>query len=215
MPAPRTEGTVSMVRRAVARLSPIALGAILLSLVSSCGDSPTAPTPVLQTETFTGTLQPLGIDYKTFAVVYAQSSTDLSVIVNSLTTVASSTPVTGITIGVGFGSVSGSTCSLQVQTPVANLGQELLRAQRRFARDLLRPDVRLPDRHDWLHVSADRGGDLLDDGQALLRVRARASRSSRSRSLRVRSAARSNSARASSSRPRLASRSPRTAGRRW
>ena len=111
----------------MARLSPIALGAILLSLVTSCGgsSSPTAPTPVLQTETFTGTLQPLGVDYKTFAVAYAQSSTDLSVIVNTLTTVAGSTAVTGITIGVGFGAVSGSTCSLQVQTPVATLGQEL------------------------------------------------------------------------------------------
>lgn len=115
-----------MVRRAVARLFPIVLGAILVSL-ASCGGggSPTAPTPVLQTETFTGTLQPLGVDFKTFGVVYAQSSTDLSVIVNSLATVANATPVTGITIGVGFGSVSGSTCSLQVQTPIANLGQEL------------------------------------------------------------------------------------------
>jgi len=115
-----------MVRRAVPRLFPIALGAILLSLVASCGgDSPTAPTPVQQTEIFTGTLQPLGTDYKTFAVVYTQSATDLSVVVSSLTTVVNSAPVTGITIGVGFGSVSGSTCSLQVQTPVANLGQEL------------------------------------------------------------------------------------------
>ena len=114
-----------MVRRAVARLFPIALAAILLSLVASCGDSPTAPTPVQQTETFTGTLQPLGTDYKTFAVVFTQSATDLSVVVSSLTTVANSAPVTGLTIGVGFGSVSGSTCSLQVQTPVANLGQEL------------------------------------------------------------------------------------------
>jgi hypothetical protein len=115
-----------MERRAMARLAPIALGAILLALVTSCNsDSPTAPSPVLQTETFTGTLQPLGIDFKTFAVAFTQSSTDLSVIVNTLTTVAGSTPVTGITIGVGFGSVTGSTCSLQVQTPVANLGQEL------------------------------------------------------------------------------------------
>jgi len=109
----------------MARLSPLALGAILLTFVSSCGDNPTAPTPVLQTETFTGTLQPLGTDYKTFAVVHSESTTDLSVIINSLTTVAGSTPVTGITIGVGFGTPSGSTCSLQLQTPVATLGQEL------------------------------------------------------------------------------------------
>ena len=109
----------------MARLSPIALGAILLALVTSCNSNPAAPSPVLQTETFTGTLQPLGLDFKTFAVAYTQSSTDLSVIVNSLTTVAGSTAVTGITIGVGFGAVSGSTCSLQVQTPVATIGQEL------------------------------------------------------------------------------------------
>ena len=114
-----------MHRRAAARLSPIALGAILLGLVTSCNSNPTAPTPVLQTETFTGTLQPLGVDIKTFAVVYTQSTTDLSVIVNSLTTVAGSAPVTGITIGIGFGALSGSTCSLQIQTPVATLGQEL------------------------------------------------------------------------------------------
>jgi hypothetical protein len=114
-----------MHRRAAARLSPIALGAILLGLTSSCNKTPTAPTPVLQTETFTGTLQPLGLDVKTFAVVYTQSTTDLSVIINSLTTVAGSTSVTGITMGIGFGSLSGSTCSLQVQTPIATLGQEL------------------------------------------------------------------------------------------
>jgi hypothetical protein len=114
-----------MFRRAATRLSPIALGAILLGLVTNCNSNPAAPTPVLQTETFTGTLQPLGIDFKTFVVGFTQSSTDLSVIVNSLTTVAGSAPVTGITIGIGFGAVSGSTCSLQIQTPVATLGQEL------------------------------------------------------------------------------------------
>ena len=67
----------------------------------------------------------LGTDFKTFSVVHAQSLTDLSVTVTTLTTVASATGVTGITIGVGFGAVSGSTCSLQIQTPIATLGQEL------------------------------------------------------------------------------------------
>ena len=114
-----------MIRRAVARLSPIALGAIFLTSVASCNSNPAAPTPVLQTETFTGTLQPQGSDFKTFAVVYAQSTTDLSVTVGSLTTVEGSAPVTGVTIGIGFGSPSGTACSLQVQTPVAVLGQEL------------------------------------------------------------------------------------------
>lgn len=114
-----------MLTSAARRLSLIALCAILVSLAAACGDSPTAPTPVQQTETFTGTLQPLGVDYKTFTIVYTQAATDLSVAINSLTTVASTTPVTGITMGVGFGTVSGTTCSLQIQTPVAALGQEL------------------------------------------------------------------------------------------
>jgi hypothetical protein len=108
-----------------ARPLSLALGATLVVLISSCNKSPTAPDPVLQTETFTGTLQPLGVDFKNFAVVYAQSTSDLSVIVTNLTTVANSTPVTGITIGIGFGALSGSTCSMQVQTPVAALNQEL------------------------------------------------------------------------------------------
>jgi len=114
-----------MHRRADARRFSIALGAVLLALVASCNKNPAAPTPVLQTETFTGTLQPLGTDVKTFTVAYTQGATDLSVIINSLTTEAGSTAVTGITLGIGFGAPSGSTCSLQVQTPVATLGQEL------------------------------------------------------------------------------------------
>ena len=105
------------------RLVLIAPCAILMSLAAGCGDNPAAPTPVLQTESFTGTLQPLGIDFKTFTI--AQGPSDLSISVNSLTTVAGATPVTGITIGVGVGTVSGTTCSLQLQTPVATLGQEL------------------------------------------------------------------------------------------
>ena len=107
-----------------ARFLPIALCATVLSAAAGCGGS-TAPTPVAKTEVFTGTLQPLGADFKTFSIAYTQSSTDLSITVNSLTTVASSAPVTGITIGVGIGTVSGSTCAIQVQNPAAVLGQEL------------------------------------------------------------------------------------------
>jgi len=77
-----------------------------------------------QTEMFSGTLQPLGVDFKTFTIV-SQSVNDLSVTINSLTTVAAGTSVTGITIGVGFGVVSGSSCSLQVSSTAASLGQEL------------------------------------------------------------------------------------------
>jgi hypothetical protein len=115
-----------MPTRTARRVSPIALCATVLFINAACGGSPTAPTPVATTDTFTGTLQPLGIDFKTFIIAYTQGTSDLSVTVNSLSTAAGSTPVTGITIGVGVGTVSGTTCSLQLQTPVAALGQELL-----------------------------------------------------------------------------------------
>ena len=114
-----------MLKSAARRLSLVAPCAILTMIATGCGSNPAAPTPVQQTETFTGTLQPLGIDFKTFTIAYAQGSSDLSVTVTSLTTVANATPVTGITIGIGFGTVSGTTCSLQVQTPIAGLAQEL------------------------------------------------------------------------------------------
>jgi hypothetical protein len=110
--------------RTARRILPIALCATALSLGAGCGGSPAAPTPAALVETFTGTLQPVGADFKTFTIV-AQGTSDLSVIVNSLTTVAAATPVTGITIGVGFGVVSGGICALQVQNSTAVLGQEL------------------------------------------------------------------------------------------
>ncbi len=84
-----------------------------------------APVLTQQTETFTGRLEPLGVDFKTFTVTYTTSPTELSITVTSLTTVANATPVTGITIGVGLGTVTGATCSLQLQTGVAPIGQEL------------------------------------------------------------------------------------------
>lgn len=115
-----------MQRPAARRRSLIARCAILLSFGTGCGGgSPAAPTPVAQIETFTGTLQPFGVDFKTFTIAYSQGATDLSVTVNSLSTVAGSTPVTGITIGVGLGTVSGTTCVIQLQNAAAALGQEL------------------------------------------------------------------------------------------
>ena len=113
-----------MPSHAVTRLASVTLVAVVLAFGTGCG-SATAPSPTLQTETFTGTLQPLGSDFKTFTVSYTQSTSDLSVSIDSLKTVAASTPITGITMGIGFGAVSGSTCSLQVQTPTAALAQEL------------------------------------------------------------------------------------------
>src|SRR5215207_4815399 len=115
-----------MLKPAARRFSMVALCATFTTFAAGCGgDTPTAPTPVLQTESFTGTLQPLGVDFKTFTIVYNQGTTDLSVTVNSLTTVANATPVTGITIGIGLGTVTGSTCTAQIQAPAAPLTQEL------------------------------------------------------------------------------------------
>ena len=121
---PAFEGTILMPSHAATRLSSFVPVAVLLAIAAGCG-SATAPSPTQQTETFTGTLQPLGTDFKTFTIVYTQASSDLSVTVDSLKTVAASTPVTGITIGIGFGAVSGSSCSLQIQTPTAALATEL------------------------------------------------------------------------------------------
>ena len=96
-----------MLKPAARRFSMVALCATFATFAAGCGsDSPTVPTPVLQTESFTGTLQPLGVDFKTFTIVYNQGTTDLSVTVNSLATVANATPVTGITIGIGLGTVT-------------------------------------------------------------------------------------------------------------
>ena len=115
-----------MLNPAARKLSLFALCATLATSMSGCGDSnPAAPTPVVQSESFTGTLQPLGVDFKTFTIAYTQGTTDLSVTITSLLTVASATPVTGITVGIGFGTVSGSTCAPQIQAPAAPLNQEL------------------------------------------------------------------------------------------
>jgi len=100
--------------------SPVLLVSFLLWIGAAAGcKSPAPPSPVLATETFTGTLAPQGTATHTFTVKYVFSSTDLSVIVNSLN------PLTGITIGVGFGTVSGTACSLLVSTATAPIGQEL------------------------------------------------------------------------------------------
>ena len=114
-----------MSRRSARRMAVLGPCALFISLAAACGGSPSAPTPRLQTENFTGTLQPLGVDFKTFTIAYTQGTTDLSIIVNGLTTVAGSAPVTGITIGIGVGAVSANSCVLQIQTPAATLGQEL------------------------------------------------------------------------------------------
>ena len=106
----------------------VALGAMLVAADAGC-KAKTAPSPVQATENFTGTLQPLGSDFKTFTVNYAQGYTDLGVTVNSLVTVANSTPVTGITIGIGFGNISANTCAEVLSQRMAPLGQQLAAQQ--------------------------------------------------------------------------------------
>ena len=96
-----------MLRPTARRLVVVTPCVILLSLAGACGGTPTAPDPVLQTENLTGTLQPLGVDFKTITIAYTQSATDLSITVTSLATVANATPVTGITIGLGIGQPVG------------------------------------------------------------------------------------------------------------
>jgi len=98
---------------------PALLTLALLSVVGIGCKSPAPPSPVLATETFTGTLAPTASAFHGFSVKYAFSATDLSVTINSLA------PLSGITIGIGFGQPSGTTCSIVISQPVAPIGQEL------------------------------------------------------------------------------------------
>jgi hypothetical protein len=105
--------------RSVARLGSMVLTVMLLAGAGAC-KAPANPSPVLATEVFNGTLQPAGVAFHTFTINYVFSSTDLSVIVNSL-----SAPAGVTAIGVGFGNVSGTTCAVQISTSAATIGSEL------------------------------------------------------------------------------------------
>jgi hypothetical protein len=97
-----------MLRRArAASMSGVLL---VIVLVAGCGDSPTAPTATLATETFSGTLTPLGLSSHTFNVTYAQAYSDASVTVTRLVTVADGSE-RQISVGVGFGTVSVGACT--------------------------------------------------------------------------------------------------------
>jgi hypothetical protein len=97
----------------------LSAAALLVVFLSAGCKSPAPPSPVLASETFTGTLAPTAAAFHTFTVKYAFSATDLSVTVTSLA------PLTGITIGIGFGTVSGASCSVVISQPLAQLNQEL------------------------------------------------------------------------------------------
>jgi hypothetical protein len=107
-----------MSSRTMARLGSMMLAMALLAGAGSC-KAAAAPSPVLATETFTGTLPVLGMAFHTFTIKYAFATTDLSATVSTLNV----TPA--VTIGLGFGTVSGTTCAVQVSTTTAAVGQEL------------------------------------------------------------------------------------------
>lgn len=94
------------------RVRAAALGGMLMLLVlaAGCGDSPTAPTATLQTETFTGTLTPLGLSSHVFTVEYGYAYSDASVTVTRLATVADDSE-RPISVGVGFGTVNVGSCT--------------------------------------------------------------------------------------------------------
>ena len=102
---------------------------LVLALIPGCSKkTPTTPDPVLQTETFTGTVNLLGSFKQNFIVGYDQGTSDASVTVTGITTVANATPLT-TTIGVAFGSIAfdGScTRASNYTAPAAAINQELV-----------------------------------------------------------------------------------------
>jgi hypothetical protein len=69
---------------------------------AGCG-SPTNPTPVLTTETLSGTVAPKGTSSKTFNVNYALYYTDAGVKLTNLVLASDNTTPFNSTIGVAFG----------------------------------------------------------------------------------------------------------------
>jgi hypothetical protein len=116
-----------MYARSETRRIGLVLGAIVLTLAAGCGNKNTSPTPVLTTDTFSGTLGVLGTSNQNFTVNYALSYSDAAVKVTSLKTVANPTDVTK-TIGVGFGQIAfdgGCTRSTTYTATAAAINQVL------------------------------------------------------------------------------------------
>jgi hypothetical protein len=95
-----------------------------LGVAIGCNGSSTAPTPTQVTVNFSGQINPLGSSFNTFTVNYTGGSSDASVQVTSLTTVATGAPVS-ITIGLGFGVVSLGVCNLSIVNSAAPLNTAL------------------------------------------------------------------------------------------
>ena len=94
-------------------LRPLAVLALLACVpaAGACGRKiGPSEIPTLTTETFAGTLQPLGTSSHSFTVRYLVTSTDASVTVTSLTAVSSNSPA-NVTIGVAFGNANTGVCT--------------------------------------------------------------------------------------------------------
>ncbi len=123
--------------RTLMRFTPAFAGLLAAALFAGCGKPPTAPTPVLATETVTGTVDVLGSSTKTFTVDYDNDISDASLTVASLTRVSDGTPVT-VTIGIGFGEIAfDGSCVLATRytSNAAAIGQELIAAGAFFGGD--------------------------------------------------------------------------------
>jgi hypothetical protein len=120
-------GTRYSWRNLGAGLALAALGA----LAASCGKNATAPTPVLTTDTLTGTVGVLGTSFKTFDVNYEFLTTDGSVTLTALTSASTGTPL-DVTIGIAFGIIAfdGSCAPSSIYTAkAAKVGQPLVATQ--------------------------------------------------------------------------------------
>ncbi len=87
--------------------------AAALALAACGGSNPTTPTAPTTTDTFTGTLAAGGVDAHTFTVAQAGALTV------TLTTLS---PQGTITVGLGLGQPSGTTCSLISTDNTAKMG---------------------------------------------------------------------------------------------
>lgn len=94
-----------MYARSETRRFRLLLGTLVLALAAGCGNKATSPTPVLTTDTLSGTVAVLGTSTQVFTVNYQLGYSDAAVKLTSLKTVANGTDVNK-TIGVGFGSIN-------------------------------------------------------------------------------------------------------------
>lgn len=95
-----------MFGRSESRRLAFCAGVVALALSAGCGNKVTNPTPVLTTDTVSGTVAVLGTSSQAFTVNYYDYYSDAAVKITSLKTVANGTDVTK-SIGVGFGSING------------------------------------------------------------------------------------------------------------